>query len=157
MKGAVTELNQQFDDAVANGGEPKKEMQKVVNGIFQATVEKFSMNIGDGKLEKAEALKNAAQIIVNNFTAAAIYPNELKEVVNICIDKNVAVYKEIEADGKEYSEEIENYKNKLEEDVVFGDREQVFDDDNLFIENSVNKSEQIIQSPQINAPSLENK
>lgn len=157
MKDTATELNQQFDEAVANGGNPKKEIQKVVNGIFKATVEKFSMNIGDSKLEKAEAFKNATQIIVNNFTAVAIYPNELGDVVNTYIDKNVEVYKEIEGAGKEYSQEIENYTEQLEQDVISAgdERKQLFDKENPFPENNIDQSAPVNQEPQISAPKLD--
>ena len=155
LKDRITELNQQFDEAVANGGDPKKEMQKVVNGIFRTTVEIFSMNIVDGSLENSEAFKNATKIIVNNFTASAIYPNEFGEEVNAYINQNVKVYKEIVEAGKEYKTEIENYKQALEEDVVFAnDHEPAFVDNNLFSENDVNKSAPVIQQPQINEISL---
>jgi hypothetical protein len=152
MKDTITELNQQFDEAVANGADPKTEMKNVVREVFKATVGRFSGNVEDGKLEKAEAFKNAAQIIVDNFTAAAIYPNELKETVNTYINQNVTIYKEIVAAGKEYSKEIDNYKKVLEDD-----HELVFNDDNLFTENNANKSAPVNQQSQIKAPSLDKK
>lgn len=156
MKDTITELNQQFDEAVANGGNPKKEMQKVVNGIFQSTVERFSMNVVDGKLEKVEAFKNATQIIVNNFTAAAIYPNELKEAVNAYINQNVEIYKEIVEAGKEYSKEIGNYKQQLEQDVLDGKREPVFDDEHPFVEDSGKIASQVSGQPKQNVTTLNN-
>jgi hypothetical protein len=158
MKDAINELNQQFDEAVANGGDPKKEMQRVVNGIFKLTEGRFSMNLEGSSLERSESFKNATQIIVNNFTAAAIYPNELKEVVNAYIEKNVEVYKEIVDAGKNYSEEIGNYQKRLEEDVVVKvDHEPVFGDDNPFVEDGGVKSEQVSNEPKQPAPTIDMK
>lgn len=155
MKYTITDLNQQFDEAVANGGNPKKEMQKVVNGVFQSAVTVFSMNVVDGKLEKAEAFKNATQIIVSNFTAAAIYPDELGDVVNAYIKQNVAVYEEIVANGKEYSKEIGNYKQQLEQDVLDDKREPAFGDEHPFVESNANKSAPVNQQAQIGVPKLD--
>ena len=106
------------------------------------------MNIESGELGKAEAFKNAAQIIVNNFTAAAIYPNELSDVVNTYIEQNVAVYEEIVGAGKDYSKEIERYTY---------DREHAFGNDHPFTESNVNKSEPISGQPQISALNLDKK
>jgi hypothetical protein len=145
MKGAITELNQQFDEAVANGGDPKAEMKNVVREVFKATVGRFSMNIEDGKLEKAEAFKNAAQIIINNFTAVAIYPNEISDVVNTYIEQNVVIYNEIVGAGKDYSKEIDLYQD---------DYAPAFGEDHPFIDNDVNKSEQVFQQEHINAPTV---
>jgi hypothetical protein len=74
------------------------------------------------------------------------------------MEQNLAIYEEIAADGKEYADEIEKYQKMLEVDAVVGDdHEPAFGDDNPFVENSVNKSEQVSQPPQINAPSMDKK
>jgi hypothetical protein len=110
-------------------------------------------------LDKAEGIKIAAQVLAGELTAAAIYPNEFADVVNTYIEQNVATYKEIVGAGKEYDKEIKNYTEQLEQGVISAgdEREPVFDDAHPFVENSVNKSEQVSQPPQINAPSMDKK
>jgi hypothetical protein len=160
---AINELNENFDQAVANGADPKKEMAKVVHGVFKTTEKLFKeteksfsgQGIATG-LDKMEELKIAAQIIIDNLTAAAIYPNELSDVVNTYMEQNLAIYEEIVGKDKVYGEEIGNYKKMLEEDVLSdNDHERVFGDDNPFVESNANKSAPVQQQSQINAPSLD--
>ncbi len=161
----INQLNENFDAAVANGGDPKKEMAKVVHGVFKTTeklfreTEKaFSGQAIENSLDKMEGLKIAAQVIIDNFTAAAIYPNELSDAVNEYMEQNLAIYEEIVTSDKEYGEAIEDYKQMLERDAVAGDDyEPVFNDDNPFVESNVNKSAPVNQQPQINAFSLDKK
>jgi hypothetical protein len=161
----INQLNENFDAAVANGGDPKKEMAKVVHGVFKTTeklfreTEKaFSGQAIENSLDKMEGLKIAAQVIIDNFTAAAIYPNELSDAVNEYMEQNLAIYEEIVTSDKEYGEAIEDYKQMLEGDAVAGDDyEPVFNDDNPFVESNVNKSAPVNQQPQINAFSLDKK
>ena len=156
MSDAINTLNEQFDNAVANGGDPKKEMAKVVHGIFKSTVEVFSQYITDEGVDKLEGLKIAAQIITNKLTAAAIYPNELGDVVNEYIEQNSAVYEEIVTGEKNYVEEIGNYQKMLENGGVIEDsREPAFDDEHPFPENNVNKSAPVNSAPQIDVPRLD--
>jgi hypothetical protein len=140
-----------------------KEMAKVVHGVFKATDKFFteeekSISGQEIKtsLDKMEGLKIAAQVIIDNLTAAAIYPNELSDAVSLYMEKNLAIYEEIATDGKEYADEIGNYQKMLEEDAVSGDdHERVFGEDNPFVENNVSKSAPVQQQSQINAPSLD--
>ena len=152
----INELNENFDKAVENGADPKKEMAKVVHGVFKETVKAFSGHMIETGVDKMEGLKIAAELITNQLTAAAIYPNELGNAVNDYIERNLAIYEEIVGQDKVYGEEIGNYKKMLEEDVVAGDdHEPVFGKDNPFVESNVNKSAPVNQQPQINAPSLD--
>ena len=154
----INGLNKAFDEAVANGGDPKKEMAKVVHGVFKGTEEVFSKYMTETGLDKMEGLKIAAEIITSSLTAAAIYPNELSEAVNTYIEQNVAIYEEIVTNGKEYGEEIGNYKKMLEEDVLLEDGyEPAFDENNPFVENDVAKSAPIVEQPKINVPSIDKK
>ena len=140
----INELNENFDSAVENGADPKKEMAKVVHGIFKETVQGFSKLIIEEGLDKLEGLTIAAQIITNNLTAATINPNELGDVVKEYIEQNTAIYEEIVSGGKDYSEEIENYKTMLENGGVMEDiREPAFNTSNPFPENNADKSEPI--------------
>ena len=153
---AINELNENFDQAVANGADPKKEMAKVVHGVFKETEKVFSKYMIETGLDKMDGLKIAAEIIINQLTAAAIYPNELSDAVNTYMEQNLAIYEEIVMNSKEYSEEIGNYKKMLEEDVVSGEYgEPVFGKDNPFVESNVNKSAPVHQQPQISVPKLD--
>jgi hypothetical protein len=150
----INDLNENFDQAVANGSDPKKEMAKVVHGVFKETEKVFSKHMIETGLDKLEGLKTAAQIIISNFTAAAIYPNELNDAVNDYIEQNLAVYEEIVTQDKEYNAEIGNYKTLLENGGDMENlREPAFNEYNDFIENS-DTSPQVSQSNQINAPSI---
>ena len=161
----INQLNENFDAAVANGGDPMKEMAKVVHGVFKATDKYFTEaekaitgQVIETSLDKMEGLKIAAQVIIDNLTAAAIYPNELSDAVSAYMEQNLAIYEEIATAGKEYADEIGNYQKMLEEDAVAGDDyEPVFNDDNPFVESNVNKSAPVNQQPQINAFSLDKK
>ena len=154
----INELNENFDKAVENGADPKKEMAKVVHGVFKETVKAFSGYMIETGVDKMEGLKIAAELITNQLTAAAIYPNELGNAVNDYIERNLAIYEEIVTSDKEYGEAIEDYKQMLEGDAVAGDdHEPVFNDDNPFVESNVNKSAPVKQQPQINAFSLDKK
>lgn len=159
----INQLNENFDAAVATGGDPMKEMAKVVHGVFKATDKFFteaekaiSGQVIETSLDKMEGLKIAAQFIIDNLTAAAIYPNELSDAVSLYMEKNLAIYEEIATDGKEYADEIGNYQKMLEEDAVSGEYgEPVFGEDNPFVENNVSKSAPVKQQPQHNAPTLD--
>ena len=154
----INELNENFDKAVENGADPKKEMAKVVHGVFKETVKAFSGYMIETGVDKMEGLKIAAELITNQLTAAAIYPNELGIAVNGYIERNLAIYEEIVTSNKEYGEAIEDYKQMLEGDAVAGDdHEPVFGKDNPFVESNVNKSAPVNQQPQINAFSLDKK
>ena len=154
----INQLNENFDAAVANGGDPMKEMAKVVHGVFKETVKAFSGYMIETGVDKMEGLKIAAELITNQLTAAAIYPNELGNAVNGYIERNLAIYEDIVTSDKEYGEAIEDYKQMLEGDAVAGDdHEPVFNDDNPFVESNVNKSAPVKQQPQINAFSLDKK
>ena len=154
----INELNENFDKAVENGADPKKEMAKVVHGVFKETVKAFSGYMIETGVDKMEGLKIAAELITNQLTAAAIYPNELGNAVNDYIERNLAIYEEIVTNNKEYGEAIEDYKQMLEGDAVAGnDHEPVFNNDNPFVESNVNKSAPVNQQPQINAFSLDKK
>ncbi len=154
----INQLNENFDAAVANGGDPMKEMAKVVHGVFKATDKFFteaekaiSGQVIETSLDKMEGLKIAAQVIIDNLTAAAIYPNELSDAVNLYMEKNLAIYEEIATAGKEYADEIGNYQKMLEEDEVSGEYgEPVFGENNPFVENNVSKSAPVEQQPQHN-------
>ena len=152
----INELNENFDKAVENGADPKKEMAKVVHGVFKETVKAFSGYMIETGVDKMEGLKIAAELITNQLTAAAIYPNELGNAVNDYIERNLAIYEEIVTNNKEYGEAIEDYKQMLEGDAVAGDdHEPVFNDDNPFVESNVNKSAPVQQQPQISVPKLD--
>ena len=154
--GTINELNENFDKAVENGADPKKEMAKVVHGVFKETVKAFSGYMIETGVDKMEGLKIAAELITNQLTAAAIYPNELGNAVNEYIERNLAIYEEIVTNDKEYGEAIEDYKQMLEGDAVAGDdHEPVFNDDNPFVESNVNKSAPVQQQPQISVPKLD--
>ena len=154
----INELNENFDKAVENGADPKKEMAKVVHGVFKETVKAFSGYMIETGVDKMEGLKIAAELITNQLTAAAIYPNELGNAVNDYIKRNLAIYEEIVTSNKEYGEAIEDYKQMLEGDAVAGDdHEPVFGKDNPFVESNVNQSAPVNQQPQINAFSLDKK
>ena len=152
----INELNENFDKAVENGADPKKEMAKVVHGVFKETVKAFSGHMIETGVDKMEGLKIAAELITNQLTAAAIYPNELGNAVNDYIERNLAIYEEIVTNDKEYGEAIEDYKQMLEGDAVAGDdHEPVFNNDNPFVESNVNKSAPVQQQPQISVPKLD--
>jgi hypothetical protein len=158
MRDKINELNENFDRAATNGADPKKEMAKVVHGVFKETVAGFSKHIIEEGVDKLEGLRIAATIITNNLTAAVINPNEFADVVNEYIEQNAAVYEEIVGEEKVYSEEIGNYKSMLE-NGGYMDEERVpaFNDNNPFTENNVNKSEPINEEPQIDAPIIDMK
>ena len=152
----INELNENFDKAVENGADPKKEMAKVVHGVFKETVKAFSGYMIETGVDKMEGLKIAAELITNQLTAAAIYPNELGNAVNDYIERNLAIYEEIVTNDKEYGEAIEDYKQTLEGDAVAGDdHEPVFGKDNPFVESNVNQSAPVQQQPQISVPKLD--
>ena len=152
----INKLNENFDKAVENGADPKKEMAKVVHGVFKETVKAFSGYMIETGVDKMEGLKIAAELITNQLTAAAIYPNELGNAVNDYIERNLAIYEEIVMNDKEYGEAIEDYKQMLEGDAVAGnDHEPVFGKDNPFVESNVNQSAPVQQQPQISVPKLD--
>ncbi len=160
----INQLNENFDAAVANGGDPKKEMAKVVHGVFKTTdkffketEKEFLGRVIETSLDNMEGLKIAVQFIIDNLTAAAIYPNELSDAVSEYMEQNLAIYEEIATDGKEYADEIGNYQKMLEGDAVVGDDyEPAFGDDNPFVENDDKIVPQVPQEPKQNVPTLNN-
>ena len=124
-----------------------KEMERVVKGTFKLAVSLSSRHIQKSDLDKVDAIAVIAKETIKMATAAAIYPKELNSVVENSIAHNVYQYKVITREGKDYLKEIEKY------DV--DTREQIFDKGNPFVENNVDKSAQVSQSTQINAPSID--
>lgn len=141
----VRKLNQMFDQRIAENGDPKKEMERVVDGVFKLAVSLTSRHIvNKTELEKVGAIKVIAEVAVNALTAAAIYPNELGDVVKRCINENVDQYTTITRLGKDYLTEIEN------------NRQKVFTSGSRFAEKSGNKSPQITQENKHSVPTLNN-
>ena len=152
----VYTMNDNFDKAVAAGGDPNKEMGKVVQGVFKETVEMFASSMVESDLEKAEGLKAAALYITNKLTAAAIY-KDLGEAVKTHMDEAVKNYEEIVGAGKNYLEEIGKNEQALGENAISeNDNEKVFNDDTLFADNTISKSPQVTSAPQHNVPTINN-
>jgi hypothetical protein len=84
-----------------------------------------------------------------NCTAAAIYPQELGDLVETCLNQNAFQYKAITREGKDYLKEIEKYD-------IADTREQVFNNGKLFTENDVNKSAQVSGQPTQSVPTINN-
>jgi hypothetical protein len=145
------QLNNVFDMKIANGGDPKKEMERVVKDVFKLTVSHANLHIAHlSDQKKAETIKVLAKGVIENCTAAAIYPEQFGDVVENCLNQSVYQYKTIIREGKDYLTEIGKYD-------IADTREPAFGDGNLFAENGANKSAQVSAQPKQPAPSIDKK
>ena len=148
------ELNEQFDEAIANGGDPNKEMAKVVKEVFKLAASKGSKQLAGSEAEKIEGYGIIAKTIINKMTAAAIYPSEFSAMAETYVNKSVEMYKELQVEGnkdvaKAYDEQFDK------EFVDVNERVAMFDDkNNPFVESSVSKSAPISQQPQHDVPTI---
>jgi hypothetical protein len=137
----VKEVNQKFDEGLAMGNDPKMEMKNVVKGIFQCAVKAAKGYDNRSSEHELNVIRVMTKVATNMLTAASLYPEELGEVVDGYIEETITEYKEKGAVVKEVKQD--------------NSQEKVFTDNNPFPENNVNKSAQIVEQPQINAPSLD--
>ena len=146
----VSELNKNFDKEIANGKDPKKAFEAVVRGTFRKCLAFSKMY---ERINKDNILPGAtimAKGIVNTFTAAVFYPNELGSLVNDYVDQNVDMYKNIEASGKDYEFEMDSLDEQMQND----DREKVFNDGDPFNDGYDKKSDRVDDLKKYDAPTL---
>ena len=133
--------NQKFDEGIANGNDPKVEMERIVTSIFKRTTQVVEAYAGDLSKElRLETTKAIARITANTLTAAAVYPQELGGFVDEHIQQNVQQYDEIVED---FHKEVARARGEDIEERP----EKVFNDENPFVENDVNKSVPVSDQP----------
>ena len=146
----VSELNENFDNEIANGKDPKKAFEAVVRGTFRKCLTYSKMYERNNKENILPGATIMAKGILNTFTAAAFYPKELGSLVNDYVDQNVDLYKNIEASGKDYEFEMDSLDEQMQDDS----REKVFDNGDLFNDGYDKKSDRVDDLKQYDAPSL---
>jgi hypothetical protein len=152
---SILELNKNFDSAIASGGDPKKEMAKVVKEIFKISLS-ATKQLSDQKVVMIEEYGIVAKVLTDKLTAVSIRPNEFSELANNCIERSVAIYKEALAEGKNPEQAMKTYEESFDKEFVNVDeRVKLFDaNNNPFVENQFGKSEQVPNVPQQNVPTL---
>jgi hypothetical protein len=137
-----------FDEGLSLGGDPKEEMKSVVQGIFQCAV-KASNGYDSSSAERTlEVIKIMTKVATELLTAASLYPEELGGVIDGYIEQTVAEYAERKNNAMENANNQQNLDNN---------REQVFDNDKLFVANNVDQSVPVEQPNQINGLSIDKK
>lgn len=145
LYGRMDVFNQKFDEGIGNGNDPKTEMDRIVKSIFKVTtqvVEAFARDLS--KELRLETTKAIAKVTVDTLTAAAVYPKELGGFVGEAIEQST----------QEYQDFVNDYWKQVEEQEN-ASREKLFDEEHPFTENTVNKSAQVSQEPQINASTMD--
>ena len=149
------ELNVQFDKDMQNGNQ-KNAIAKLVRESFMVAQSVSVMATSGVEMNKVDACAIIAKLFIDNFTAVSIYP-ELNGIVNEYIKDNAALYNEIDAKELSYSNEIDKYAvDYVPNEKYF--REPVFGgENNPFVENNAEISSPVVQQPQKDVPTLNNK
>ena len=142
----VKALNRMFDEGLALGKDPKEEMKSVVQGIFQCAVQASNGYDSSSAERKLEVIKIMTKVGTELLTAASLYPEELGGVIDGYIEQTVAEYAERKDNAMESANNQQNLDNN---------REQVFDNDKLFVANNVDQSAPVEEQSQINAIGLD--
>ena len=153
----IQSLNEAFDAGIAKGNDPKQEMGHVVRRMFVNAVNIFGrMTSYTDNQAKLEAIKTFTQELTNNFTAVAIHP-ELGEYVAGYIELNATRYERLVSEGKNFSQEMDEFEEKLENGLIFEEEpmEKVFKDGALFSENSASITSPVQQQQQ-SVPTMTN-
>ena len=105
----IGDLNQQFDNAIQNGGDLKMEMAKLVRDVFKKATEYSGMCTRGTPFQRAGTCEILARVLIENLTPAAYYP-ELKTLANEYLKNNVELYKQITKGAKlYYKEAVDDY------------------------------------------------
>lgn len=148
----VTELNESFDEKIASGKDPKKAFEVVVRNVFKECVSSTSYLVNDKK-DKMEVASIMAKGVIENFTAAAFYPNELGSLTDTYLQQNVDLYNRCVESGEDFREAVDELNDALEND----NRERVFGDGNAFDESFEEKSDRVDNTKTHESPSLRGK
>ena len=148
----VSKLNENFDKEIANGKDPKKAFETVVRGTFRKCLIYSKMYDRNNKENILPGATITAKGILNTFTAAAFYPNDLGSLVDDYVNQNVEQYKSIEEAGKDYEDEMDLLDEQMQNDS----REKVFENGDLFNDGYDKKSDRIDDPKKLDAPSLKN-
>jgi hypothetical protein len=136
--------NQKFDDGIAQGNEPKAEMERIVKSIFKTTAQVVEAFGGDlSKEVRLETTKALAKVTVDTLTAASVYPNELGGFVGEAIEQST----------QQYQDHVNDYWKQVNGQVNES-REKVFDEAHPFAENGADKSAQVVNQPQQAVPTI---
>jgi hypothetical protein len=136
--------NQKFDEGIAQGNEPKAEMERIVKSIFKTTAQVVEAFGGDlSKEVRLETTKALAKVTVDTLTAASVYPNELGGFVGEAIEQST----------QQYQDHVNDYWKQVNGQVNES-REKVFDEAHPFAENGADKSAQVVNQPQQAVPTI---
>ena len=131
----ISQINAEFDSAIATGSDPKMEMDNVVRKLFVAAF-KAVKSWGDYSemTDKIEATKLVAQTILERHTALALYPDKLGDAVKGYVEQYTDTMKELSNKNKDFVSEMEEFEFKRmnavsSNSVSNNNKERVFDDD----------------------------
>lgn len=127
MLNTAKEANESFDEKIASGKDPKKAFEVVVRSVFAESVNSSSIYVGSA-MNKMDVAPIIANGIIQNFTAAAFYPNELGQLVDTYIQQNIELYNKCVESGDDFRDTVDALNSDMQND----NREKVFNDGGLF-------------------------
>ena len=154
----ISQINADFDSAVANGADPQAEMDHVVRKLFVDAFKAVKAWGDYSKMEdKIEATKIMAQTMLERHTALALHSDKLGDAVNGYVEQYTNTMKELSKQDKDFVSEMEEYEFNRMNGVSNNNKERVFDNDNNpFVENDGKIASQVSQAPKQNVPTLNN-
>lgn len=154
----ISQINADFDSAVANGADPQAEMDHVVRKLFVDAFKAVKAWGDYSKMEdKIEATKIMAQTMLERHTALALHSDKLGDAVNGYVEQYTNTMKELSKQNKDFVSEMETFEFNRMNGVSNNNKERVFDNDNNpFVENDGKIASQVSQEPKQNVPTLNN-
>jgi hypothetical protein len=153
MLKTAKEVNESFDEKIASGKDPKKAFEVVVRSVFAESVNNSTIYVGFGSaMNKMDVAPIIAKGIIQNFTAAAFYPNELGQLVDTYIQQNIELYNKCVESGDDFRDTVDALNSEMQND----NREKVFNNGELFNDGYDKKSDRVDNSKELDAPSLKN-
>ena len=109
----ISQINAEFDSAIATGADPKMEMDHVVRKLFVDAF-KAVKSWGDYSemTDKIEATKLVAQTILERHTALALHPDKLGDAVKGYVEQYTDTMKELSNKNKDFVSEMEEFEFK---------------------------------------------
>ncbi len=167
----IGQINADFDSAIATGADPKAEMEHVVRKLFVDAYKAVKAWGDYSQMEdKIEATKIMAKTMLERHTALALHSDKLGDAVNGYVEQYTNTMKELSRQGKDFvsemevvefnringvsNNEIKANKNVNEEIQNSNNKEQVFGENNPFVENGGKTAPQVSEQPKQNVPTI---
>jgi hypothetical protein len=132
----ISQINADFDSAVANGADPKIEMDHVVRKLFVDAFKAVKAWGDYSKMEdKIEATKIMAQTMLERHTALALHPDKLGDAVNGYVEQYTNTMKELSKQNKDFVSEMEEVEFNRMNGVSNNELEFNDDDSDIGLED----------------------